>query len=334
VSFSREEFGRGGEQMACLGQTCPTIAFIGEAAFLVMNIYDSRIDPWRALILITALVASILVGYWAYRRAVKREKIYPSFEGFLYATGILAAVIVGFWIDSAIHRYHPGPLEIVRRHYEAIGGVDNIAGAMPMFCEGYIQDTVGKSLGHFRFWYDSSGRYRKEVEVGGRRIRLGFDGQRAWQVVDTVGELTVDEWPVGFWYADLILQDYVYPDTGLTDRQVLFQVKSHEPGSTTYQLRFPERNRRPYQIGVYDASSYLQTRRMWLPWRKDYWAFYASTFSDYREVNGTKFPFHVKVQVSPDYSMARTRIFQLSVSRIEVHCPVESGLWLEGCVCE
>lgn len=295
-----------------------------------MNIYISEIDPLRLMIAIAGIIAAILVGYLAYRRAQKRGKAHPSFDGLLFANGIVAVGIVGFVIYGAILAYHPGAREIVQRHYEAIGGIAKLKQAMPLFCEGSIQDTSGLNLGRFRFWYDSRGRYRKEVEVGGREIWLGSDGHNAWQVADTMGEPISEEWPAGFWYADLILQDYIHPDTGLTDNQVLFQSKTHYTDSITYQLRFPERYGQAYQIGVYDASTYLLAGRQWLPWREDYWAFYASTFNDYREVNGVVFPFHVKVQVSPNFSMSRTRIFELSISRIETHCSVDSSLWLQS----
>lgn len=277
---------------------------------------------------IVVIFAAIGLGIWGYKRAASRNKQHPWFEGTIYASIVLAIGFALLTFRTFLVNLHPDPRDIVAKHYEAIGGIENVADALPIYCKGVVQDSLDKHIGRFQFWYDSGGRFRKEITIGGRLITLVSDGRSRWHTVDTISEPDRTDWPPAFWYPDYIVHDYTHPDTGLSKDDVIYQSKYVVLGSMCYQLRFPDRNGQPYQVVLYEKTSNREKIRQWLPYWTDYSAFYKAIYSDYRDVDGCQYPFRAAIQILPDLSALKSRKLNLIALVITPHADIDTTLFI------
>ena len=288
----------------------------------------STADAIFVPVTIVVIFVAIGLGIWGYKRAAKRNKPNPWFDGTLYAFIVMAAGVALMSLRSFLVNLHPDPREIVARHYEAIGGIENVASALPIYCKGVVQDSLGKHMGRFQFWYDNGGRFRKEITIGGRLITLVSDGRSRWHTADTISEPDRTDWPPGFWYPDYIVHDYIRPDTVSSKDGATYLFKSTVRGPMSYLIKFPERKNQATQVASFQGGSYKVESRAWLPYWKDFSVVYNAVYREYRTVDSLVFPFRINISVEPSSSTNLVeRRFTLVVLVITPHADIDPTLF-------
>jgi outer membrane lipoprotein-sorting protein len=211
--------------------------------------------------------------------------------------------------------------ELVAKYVQARGGLEKIKSLQSMRMTGTM--TTGELEVPIKLVMKRPNLMRMEFEVQGMTGVRAFDGQNGWALMPFLG--TPDATPIEG--KELLeFADQADIDGGLVDYKakgnaVELLGKEKVDGTDAYKLRLTRKNGDIDTVYL-DAATYLQIREEGQHTVQGSAKDFETRISDYRDVEGVKFPFAIVsgVKGAPQQQ-------KLTIDKVELNVPMEAGLF-------
>jgi outer membrane lipoprotein-sorting protein len=211
--------------------------------------------------------------------------------------------------------------EIVKKALEARGGIEKIKAVQSERVSGHVTFPQGVE-GTFVVELKRPLKMRAEVTVQGQKIIRIYDGKSSgWMVNPFVENKEVQPLPS----EDLKnISDESDFDGPLVDykskgNQIELAGKEKLDDKAVYRLKLTNKNGK-IRFYIFDASSFLLLKWEGTQWTGDQELAWESFFSDYREVQGLKYPFRID-QGSPGTEIKQT----LTAEKMEIDPSIDDS---------
>lgn len=212
--------------------------------------------------------------------------------------------------------------EIIARNLEAHGGVAKLKAIQSMRLTGNFE-TTGMQAG-FTQVFKRPLKMRLDATVQGVTLTQAYDGQNGWEIIpftgkNTPGPMNADDLKRTREDADLDGPLMDYKQKGNTVQLI---GKEKVDGVDAYHLQVTLKNGEIRHLYL-DATTYLTTKESGKTVMQGQETDIENKFSDFREVNGIKFPFSVE-QRSADGQMPEQKI---TLQKVDLNVPVEDSFF-------
>ncbi len=186
--------------------------------------------------------------------------------------------------------------EILKKNYEARGGLDKLKGIKTLYLEGKMVNTQQNAEMPIKMWYKIPNKMRFEIEMMGKKIVQAYDGEKAWWIMPFLGpepKLMPEEQAKSF-------KDQLNSFSPLVDYEkrgikIEYVGKDDLEGTEVYKLKLTYKSGK---VAYYylDADSGIELMSEAFVSRGGEERKVQSIFSDYKEVNGVYFPFTIETK--------------------------------------
>ena len=195
--------------------------------------------------------------------------------------------------------------EILRRHYEAVGGLDRLEAETTRYLEGTL--SVAGLSGVMRHWSERPGRHRTEIDLGVFRQTTGDNGEVAWEL-DANGKLRIERDEIALRmrgiYVEIERFEHLDPDSDVFE--VTFEGTEEQNGVDCYIVKIANSLDDGYRLMYIDATSFLELRTSDIRHKQES----HTTHSDFRDVGGILRPFRDETEHLPT---GQTQVIEISV---------------------
>ncbi|KPK63412.1 hypothetical protein AMJ83_07010 [candidate division WOR_3 bacterium SM23_42] len=188
------------------------------------------------------------------------------------------------------------PHAILEKHFEAIGGLENLKAMKTMYQEGAIVIEGAGLEGTFKQWSERPLRLRQETDLKIVSEVSGDNGEVSW-VVDANGKVLIkrDENTLKEREVRKLMEEYEYMNSESEFFTLTFEGVEKVNGKDCYVVKIANTINQDVQINFYNKSNFYLLRTMIIkPDNEDH-----ITYSDFRTVDGMTFPFREKVKTLP-----------------------------------
>lgn len=212
--------------------------------------------------------------------------------------------------------------EIIAKNLQAHGGVAKLKAIHSIRITGNF-DSGGVQAGFVQV-YKRPMRIRMDATLQGVTLTQAYDGQNGWQIMPFTGQNT----PAAMNAEDLKrLQEEADFDGPLMDYKqkgnaVELVGKEKVDGADTYHLRVSMKNGDVLNFYL-DATTYLTLKRAGKAVVQGTPLEVETHYSDYREVDGVKFPFSLQQEAADGQVPDQKITFQ----KVELNVPVEDSVF-------
>lgn len=234
---------------------------------------------------------------------------------------LLSLLAVSFFCSTS---YAQTADEIVAKALAARGGLDRILAVKALRMTGNLSFSGGDE-GTIVVGWKRSGKFRQDVSLHGKSILRATDGSRAWTLNQLAGETEAKPLPPEQMDGIAEQADFDKPLVQYKEKgnRVELVGKENLEGKSAYKLRVTLKDGAVRYEWI-DAETFLESR-----WQgrvsvggKD--IEFATSFNDYRTVDGLKFPF-----VSDTETVGTDRRQKIVFTKIEVN-PALADEWFAG----
>lgn len=213
--------------------------------------------------------------------------------------------------------------EIIINHLNATGGPDKWAKLNSMKMTGNIDIAPGMKAPFTMFFKDKN-KFRFELEVQGMTMIQALDVDSGWSIVPFSGKtdperMSPEEVKSSKQQADFTGDLYNYKDKGNT---VEYLGKEDMEGTDTYKLKVTRKNNDITYMYL-DAASYLTLKETTKIKMQDKEVESATLQSNYKDVDGIKFPFSLEVRGADDESTGQ----MMTIETIEINPVVDDKMF-------
>lgn len=211
------------------------------------------------------------------------------------------------------------PIEILNRHYEAIGGLDRLKAQTSSYMEATIE-LVGTGLnGTIRQWSEAPIRSRQDVDLKVITQVSGDNGKYAW-TVDPNGKLQIrrDEDTEKERRLQALLADFDHLNPESQTFKLSFEGVDTAAGIDCYVVQIANNLNEDISRQYYDTISFLLLKTVAIsPQGENH-----TWFMDYRDVDGIMNSFKQESITLPD-GMKQVVV----VTKLDINVPVEASLF-------
>ncbi len=180
------------------------------------------------------------------------------------------------------------PYDVLNRHFEAAGGLDNLKAERTHYMEGEL--SVAGLQGTVKIWSQKPGRSRTEVDLGIIKMIQGDNGDFNW-VLDSNGKLqkitNPDDATIKRKEISIRMAEYEYADPESDVFKVSFESIENIEGSDCYAVKIENNINNDSFTGYYNTETFLPEKSVSIAGENSNDTFY----EDYRDVNGLKVAF-------------------------------------------
>jgi outer membrane lipoprotein-sorting protein len=211
--------------------------------------------------------------------------------------------------------------DLVAKYVQARGGLEKIKSVQSMRMTGTM--TTGELEVPIKMLMKRPNLVRMEFEVQGTTGVRAFDGEKGWALMPFLG--TPEAAPIeGRELAELADQADI--DGGLVDYKAKGNTlellgKEKVDGADAYMLKLTRKNGDTDTVYL-DAGTYLEIREEGQHTVQNSLKDFETRISDYRDVEGVKFPFAIVsgIKGAPQQQ-------KLAIDKVELNVPLEAGLF-------
>lgn len=188
------------------------------------------------------------------------------------------------------------PHQILEKHFEAIGGLENLKAMRTMYKEGIIVVEGAGLEGTFKQWSERPLRLRQETDLKVVSEVSGDNGEVSWHV-DANGKLLIkrDENTIKEREVRKLMEEYEYMNPESGNFRLTFEGVEKVDGRDCYVVKITNTINQDIHINFYDKSNFhLLKTKIIKPDREEH-----VTYSDFRTVARMTFPFQERVKALP-----------------------------------
>lgn len=207
--------------------------------------------------------------------------------------------------------------EIVAKSLAARGGLDRILAVKTLRMTGGISFSGGED-GSLVVGWKRPGKFRQDLTLKGKSILRVTDGSNAWTMNQLAGDTEAKPLPPEQMDGVAEQADFDKPLVQYKEKgsQIEFLGKDILGGKTAYKLKVTLKNG-AVRYEWLDPETYLETRWQGKVSVGGNDIEFATTFSDYRTVDGLKFPFMAETE-----TIGSDRSQKIVFTKIEVNPPI------------
>ncbi len=209
-----------------------------------------------------------------------REKIVLVFV-FVLVTGLVYSITVE---------------EVLKKNYEARGGLEKLKSIKSIYIEGKIINTQQNVEMPMKIWFKRPNKMKMEVEMMGKKIVQSYDGKNAWWIMPFLGpepRLMPEEQAKSFKEQGQSLSPLVdYKEKGI---KIELIGKDDFEGTPVYKLKLTYRSGKIVYYYL-DAETGIELKTEAFVSRGGEERKVETIFSDYKEVDGVYFPFSMETK--------------------------------------
>jgi hypothetical protein len=225
-------------------------------------------------------------------------------------------VLLGLAVLANGERSLSDPYLILEKHFEAIGGLDNLKAQETVYQEGTIVIEGAGLEGTFKQWSERPLRLRQEIDLRVVSEISGDNGEFSW-LVDANDKVLIqrDENTVKEREVRKLMAQYEHLNPESQYFKVTFEGVEKADGKECYVVKFANTINQDVQIDFYDKSSFYLLRTMIIkPDYEDH-----ITYSDFRKVNGFVLPFREVIKELPtnEITAVAYSLYELNMSMDE-----------------
>ncbi len=188
------------------------------------------------------------------------------------------------------------PYEILNKHYEAIGGLENVKNNRTSYLEGNIT-IVGSGLdGTFKQWKELPLKNREEVDLTIFKQISGDNGEFSWSV-DMNGKLQIDRDvnTLNERKITKLLAEFDHLNKDSENFILTFLGVDTANGFDCFVIETKNNINDDVNFDYYDTSNYLLVKKIEVKPSSETHTIY----SDYREVDSVLYSFHQEAEILP-----------------------------------
>ena len=195
--------------------------------------------------------------------------------------------------------------EILRRHYEAVGGLERLEAETTLYLEGTL--SVAGLSGAMRHWNERPGRHRTEIDLGVFRQTTGDNGKVAWEL-DANDKLRIerDEVALRTRGIDRRIERFEHLDPDSDVFEVTFEGTEEQNGIHCYIVKLANSLDDGYRLMYIDATSFLERKTSDIRHKQES----HTVHSDFRDVGGILRPFRDETEHLPT---GQTQVIEISI---------------------
>ncbi len=213
--------------------------------------------------------------------------------------------------------------EIISKHLKATGGNEKWGSLKSVKMSGNIDIAPGMKAPFTMFFKDKN-KFRFELEVQGMTMIQALDVDSGWSIVPFTGKtdperMSPEEVKSSKQQADFTGDLYNYKDKGNT---VEYLGKEDMEGTDTYKLKVTRKNNDITYMYL-DAASYLTLKETSKIKMQDKEIESSTIPSNYKDVDGIKFPFSLEIRGGDDESTGQT----MTIDSIEINPLIDDQIF-------
>ncbi len=188
------------------------------------------------------------------------------------------------------------PYQILQKHFEAIGGLENLKAQATMYKEGRIIIEGAGLEGMFKQWSERPLKLRQETDLKVVSEVSGDNGEASWHV-DANGKLLIrrDEHTLKEREVRKLMEQYEYVNPESEFFTLTFEGVEKLEGSECYVVKIANSINKDIQVNFYDKSSFFLMKTQIIKPDNEVHV----SYSDFRKVDGFAVPFKEVVKVTP-----------------------------------
>jgi hypothetical protein len=196
--------------------------------------------------------------------------------------------------SPAAQTYLTDPLEILGRHYEAIGGLERLKAETTLYLEGTL--SVAGLSGTLRYWNERPGRHRTEVDLGVFKQTIGDNGDVAWEL-DANGKLRLERDEVALRTRDVYrrIEEFEHMEPHSDVFEVTLEGVEELNGVPCYVVKVANSIDDGYRLMCIDTTDFLERKTSDIRNREESHTLHA----DFRDVGGILRPFRDETEEMP-----------------------------------
>jgi hypothetical protein len=188
------------------------------------------------------------------------------------------------------------PYKILEKHFEAIGGLDNVKAQKAIYREGTISIEGAGLQGTFKQWIEKPLRMRQEVDLTVVKDVTGDNGEFRWRI-DSNGKIQIqkDEHTIKERDVRKLMELYEHVDRNSPHFILTFEGIEKVNNEDCYLVKIINKINSDIQLDYYSTSNfYLVKTTLTKPNTKEH-----ILYSDFRTVGGVVQPFREAVEILP-----------------------------------
>ncbi len=211
------------------------------------------------------------------------------------------------------------PREIMSRHFQATGGLENFRAVKSFYLEGDIILEGTGLEGTFKQWSLVPGRTRQETDLKVFKVQSGDNGQTAW-TVDMNGKLKFDkdEASLKRKQVALLMEKYDFMDAASTHFKLIFDGLDTASGATCYKICLANDINDDTTVYFIDTATFYNPKAISITPDESV----INWFSDFRTHEGLVHPYKQK-SFFPQNGMTQ----QVIITRYDLNPVVDTALF-------
>ncbi len=205
-------------------------------------------------------------------------------------------LIVCFTASTGAKQIITDAYQILRKHYEAIGGLDKIKAQKTIYTEGEFS-IVGTELeGTFKNWMEKPLKMRREVDLTIAKMVVGDNGEFSWSL-DPNGKILIhrDENTVKGREVRRLMENYEHLDPKSEHFVLSYQGMENINGENCYVVTITNRIDETILRHYYSTTNFYLIKKVSIESDREEHTIY----SDHRWVDGVIVPFCEIVEILP-----------------------------------
>jgi len=211
------------------------------------------------------------------------------------------------------------PYEILKRHYEALGGLDKLKAEKSTYTEGTVVLEGTGLQGTFTQWNAHPLRMRQELDLKVIKQISGDNGQFSWEV-DANGKVQIkkDEKTIKARKVRKLMAEYDHLDPESPNFGLTFEGIEKVGECDCYVIEITNIINKNIRLDYYNTSNFYLEKTVEIQPDQEI----RTLYSDYRDVKGVKHAFLEKQEILPIGQKAT-----IEISKYEVNANIDNALF-------
>ncbi|MBE0432990.1 aspartyl protease family protein [candidate division WOR-3 bacterium] len=211
------------------------------------------------------------------------------------------------------------PHQILEKHFEAVGGLDNLQAQRTVYQEGMIRIEGAGLEGTFKQWSERPLKLRQELDLHVVKTTSGDNGDFSWEV-DANGKVLIkrDENTLKEREVRRLMEEYAHLYPGSESFTLTFEGVEKCSGTDCYVVKIANTINQNVRVDFYDSSTFYLLRTLMIKPDGEQHV----DHSDFRRVDGIVVAFRESIRTLPV-----DQITMIELSRYEMNIGVDPGIF-------
>jgi outer membrane lipoprotein-sorting protein len=209
---------------------------------------------------------------------------------------LVLVVLLLAGVNTQARQQTADPYDILQKHYAAMGGLDKLKAEKTSYFEGDLTIEGAGLRGKVKQWVRTPDQNRQELDLTIFKQTVGTDGKTNW-TMDANGKVSIqkDEAAIKRQKIETLLAQYEHLDPQSPHFDLFYEGTQQVEDKNCHVIKITNTINEDIRLEYYDtANYYLVKQTLQQPDNTIH-----TMFSDYRDIDGIRRPFHNRLEVQP-----------------------------------